>query len=566
MSKLKKITLKKAIKTLEIILGLCSLLFCIYIIDSLISINDWQDNKYVLLNDSWEVSINDNTYEDISLDNFTFNSVSKGDVITMKNKLPDRWNIIEGVLRLDVNKAAIRIYIEDELVYEYGYERMLSNKPVGSGYQFIDFPREYQGKDIQICMYVAEDHAFSSLKQIKIYEWKNAYKVLMTENRYPMFLGCFLFIFGLVTCFITICALVFSRKYIRILCISIFSSCIGLWTLCYYDVLLVFSIPLYLISPLEYITLYICPIPLLVYIWEDTKNVKYEFLKKLYWVILTVQIMATVVTLGLHVFDIVHCSTTLKYMQILIVVDLIYFVVVDIMNLKIKEGIDKLFVIGMLLVIVCVSYDLIGYSINRYMGINIANVKGVTSIGVVIFVFVLIGSFYIKLTKSLMQEAERNSLIRRAYTDELTQIYNRRYCMEFMEKIREEKDYDYTIVCFDLNNLKTVNDTYGHARGDILIKSAADVISATFKERGVVARMGGDEFIAILNTSVQNEIDELMENFQSNICRKNQEIENLNMSIAYGYASCNDQKYDIEKLYQIADNYMYENKKKMKAV
>lgn len=566
MSKLKNITFKKVIKTLGIIYGMLSLALWIYVVDSLISINDLKDNEYVLLNDSWEVSINDNIYEEVSLDAFTFNSVNKGDEITMKNKLPDEWNLIEGVLRLHISKAAASIYIEDELVYEYGYDRMAKNKTVGSGYQFIDFPGEYQGKAIEIRMSVAEDQAFSSLETVRIYEWKNVYKVLMTENRYPMFLGCFLFIFGIVTCFITICALTFSGKYVRMLCISIFSSCIGLWTLCYYDVLLIFSIPLYSISLLEYISLYLAPIPLLVYVKEDVRNVKYEFLKKLYWVILTVQVAATVIALYLHAFDIVHCSATLKYMQLLIVVDLLYFLVVDTLNLKIKEGTDKLFIIGMLLVVACISYDLIGYCLNRYLGINIVKIKGMTSIGVVIFVFVLIGSFYIKLTQSLMQEAERNSLIKRAYTDELTQIHNRRYCTEYMEAIREKKSYDYTIICFDLNNLKTVNDTYGHARGDILIKSAADVIAATFEGHGVVGRMGGDEFIAILNTSAQDEIDGLIENFQSNMNRKNQEIENLNMSIAYGYATCNGSQYDIEKMYQIADNRMYEHKKKMKSV
>ena len=50
-----------------------------------------------------------------------------------------------------------------------------------------------------------------------------------------------------------------------ILCISLFSVCIGLWTLCYYNVLLIFTMPLYTISLLEYLSLYLAPIPLIIY-------------------------------------------------------------------------------------------------------------------------------------------------------------------------------------------------------------------------------------------------------------------------------------------------------------
>ena len=78
--------------------------------------------------------------------------------------------------------------------------------------------------------------------------------------------------------------------------------------------------------------------------------------------------------------------------------------------------------------------------------------------------------------------------------------------MEYMNKIKESGNSDYTIICFDLNDLKITNDTYGHARGDILIKSAAEVIKDTFEPHGVVARIGGDEFISILNTTLPEEV------------------------------------------------------------
>ena len=164
-----------------------------------------------------------------------------------------------------------------------------------------------------------------------------------------------------------------------------------------------------------------------------------------------------------------------------------------------------------------------------------------------------------------MEEAERNSLLKSAYTDELTQLHNRRYCSEHMMQINEQKAEDFTVVCFDLNNLKVINDTYGHAKGDVLIKSAADVIGKTFEEHGFVGRMGGDEFIAVILTSAKKEIEALVEEFQKNIEKKNLEVADLNMSISFGYASSDElPEKDIEKIYQKADDRMYEYKKEYK--
>ena len=168
------------------------------------------------------------------------------------------------------------------------------------------------------------------------------------------------------------------------------------------------------------------------------------------------------------------------------------------------------------------------------------------------------------MTQKMMEQKERDFLIKSAYTDELTQLHNRRYCMEYMNKLKEERNFRYTVVCFDLNNLKTVNDTYGHAKGDVLIRSAAEVIAETFGSYGVVARMGGDEFVAVIGTADEEKLVFLMEEFMQNIARKNRTVRDLNMSIAYGYASGSQSDSDIEKVYQIADDHMYEKKKQMK--
>ncbi len=561
----KKPTRKTVIKAALIVYALFSVYFTTRFIDGLLSSEYSAVSRYLTLNDAWDIAINDDSFQNVSLDTFRFAPVKKGDTITMERTFPANTDCIGHALLLQIKQAAVTVSIDGEPIHQYGQERIERNKTVGSGYLPVDLPDDYAAKTLKLQFTVAENKAFSSFEPIRVYEWKNIYRIILTENRIPLFLGCFLTIFGLVTCCITFLAMLFSQKFTRILCISLFSVCIGLWTLCYYNVLLIFTMPLYTISLLEYLSLYLAPIPLIIYMREDAFALKRPAICTIYWVLFAVQLLATSVFLALHTIDLVHCAATLKYMQVLILCHLIFSAVVEFMNLRIsRQLIHRLFLIGMLVLSGSVCYDLVFYYFNRYLGIAISSTKGIASVGLVIFIAMLLISFYLDMTQKMMQEKERDFLIKSAYTDELTQIHNRRYCMEYMTRVREMENPDYTVFCFDLNNLKTTNDTYGHAQGDILIRSAADVIINAFEPHGIVARMGGDEFIAIAETNNPEEISAMIREFRDNIAQKNEEIPDLHLSIAFGYASCSPKEYNIEKIYQIADDLMYENKQKMK--
>lgn len=169
-------------------------------------------SKHILLDDHWDITINDKVYKDVSLSELKFPAVEKGDVVVMQRQLPKDWDMIEGALRLHIRHSAVKMYIQDKQVYEYGYGRLKANKTVGSGFQFINFPNQYKGKKLTITLYVAENHAFSKFDAIQLYEWDHAYRAFLTENRLPMFLGSFLVIFGLSVLMITAIALLFSRK------------------------------------------------------------------------------------------------------------------------------------------------------------------------------------------------------------------------------------------------------------------------------------------------------------------------------------------------------------------
>lgn len=556
---------KNVLKLVWILYIIINIIVWIPVIDGLFTSDYESTSNCVSLNGNWDVMINNEVYHNVSLNDFRFEAVDAGDKIVMERILPSYWDIVEGTLRLHIRHSAVRMYIDGRQIYEYGYDRMRKNKTVGSGYQFINFPDKYRGKTIRLELEIDEQNAFTKFDPIQIYGWENAYRVLLTENRIPLFLGGFLTVFGLCILLITAFALVVSTKYIRFFCIAAFCICLGLWTLCYYNIVIVFAMPLYTVSLVEYMTLYLSPLPLIIYMYGHVKDLKSKVLKVIYWILFTVQLVFDVVFIGLHSMDIVHCASVLQYFQVLIICHLIYFMLIDLRNLKSSQLMSRLYLIGLLVVAVCIGYDLFAYYEERYYGAPIASFRGLSALGMMFLVFILIISFYMNLAHKMMQDAERSLLLKSAYTDELTQLHNRRYCSERMVQLNEDKTAEYTVISFDLNNLKTVNDTYGHAKGDILIKSAADVIGKTFEKQGFVGRMGGDEFLAVLLTADKDRIEGLMEQFKTNILKKNQEVEDLDMSISCGYASSKEiEDRDIEKIYQKADDRMYEDKKQYK--
>ena len=146
-----------------------------------------------------------------------------------------------------------------------------------------------------------------------------------------------------------------------------------------------------------------------------------------------------------------------------------------------------------------------------------------------------------------------------AETDPLTGFANRYSYNKFLAS-KTDLEHSTCIFMLDINNLKFVNDTYGHDKGDELIKNSSLAIKETFMDMNGknCYRLGGDEFIAIMDNIKEEEIEEYLKKFR-------QKQMYYAVSIAIGYAYTSDiSKEGYENLMIEADKRMYENKKEMK--
>jgi diguanylate cyclase (GGDEF)-like protein len=115
---------------------------------------------------------------------------------------------------------------------------------------------------------------------------------------------------------------------------------------------------------------------------------------------------------------------------------------------------------------------------------------------------------------------------------------------------------------FDIDRLKHVNDHYGHAEGDKLITSVAAILKKCFREIDVVARIGGDEFVAILQ-DINTEGAEIIKNRikqQIEIHNQSGQESHLQISFSIGYAVGETSEDSIEEMMKNADEQMYIDK------
>lgn len=149
-----------------------------------------------------------------------------------------------------------------------------------------------------------------------------------------------------------------------------------------------------------------------------------------------------------------------------------------------------------------------------------------------------------------------------AYTDELTRVLNRK---GFFERACSQFSAQHDSNClhifyFDIDNLKPINDQFGHQRGDKVLTCFAEQLAAMFDNKGLVARFGGDEFVVMVQDDGSFDAAETMKALSARVQSSQVGVEIL---YSAGYATASSSQLDIkmlESLISIADKKMYQNK------
>jgi diguanylate cyclase (GGDEF)-like protein/PAS domain S-box-containing protein len=145
-----------------------------------------------------------------------------------------------------------------------------------------------------------------------------------------------------------------------------------------------------------------------------------------------------------------------------------------------------------------------------------------------------------------------------SYHDQLTGLYNRRYFEDELNKLDNPSNYPLTIVMADMNGLKLVNDSLGHAIGDELLKKVADVLKRGWGRNSTIARLGGDEFVVLLPRTGLKETEQIIRHI--NKIAIQEKVENVDISISFGYETKTTKSESIQDVFKKAEDNMYKKK------
>jgi diguanylate cyclase (GGDEF)-like protein len=175
--------------------------------------------------------------------------------------------------------------------------------------------------------------------------------------------------------------------------------------------------------------------------------------------------------------------------------------------------------------------------------------------------FLLFFVSYIFLIKNITisnSEKELNEMSEKSNIDELTKLFNRTYLSEI--KLEHDKDSYLSVIAIDGNNIKKINDSFGHPIGDEAIKHISSSMKIIFRENDYLFRVGGDEFVVILMNCQFDKAKELGDKLKENIEQKPFIINELSISISMGVVEKND-NMTIDEALKLADIQLYEDKK-----
>ena len=140
-------------------------------------------------------------------------------------------------------------------------------------------------------------------------------------------------------------------------------------------------------------------------------------------------------------------------------------------------------------------------------------------------------------------------------TDSLTQLFNRNYIIDVLEKNNKPIQ---CIALLDIDHFKDVNDTFGHLMGDTVLKKVSSTIKNSIRPQDFVGRYGGEEFLILIDTDSSEIAQQVAERIRSNVEQMSWANHQFKITISIGVAMSS--KVDSDLLLAEADSLLYQAK------
>lgn len=541
---------------------------CLFTIVAIALFSTWvqkhlTSDQVVLLNKGWNVQIDKEKYHKVNLEDFHFGVLSRGDTLIMTTTLPEYTG--SKCLTAQNQRAWLEVYVgEDENpLFSFGKNEYERGEMIASGYMWVELPESASGQKLTMVYHVLRNNAFSSVWVPRLGNTVSIVRDTYGSVAAQIWLCLFFIMLGLLMIVISLPFCFKYREVHRFLYIGIFGVLTGIWVLTYNYAIDVVS-PNYMMNTyIEYVCLYLMPIPLLIFFIEIVEG---KWKKHLFGSMAIIDFVFCTIALFLQWNHIVAFWDSLNPFHLLVVIELLAGVLLLLRTFREKELENQYLLLGFLIVLVTALWDVGLYRIQRFLGTGAAFMKlWNLTYSLMVMILCMIISSMIHLFERIKLKNTEEVLERLAYQDSLTGLYNRAKITECVDEIDRSQERDYALISMDLNSLKYYNDTKGHEHGDRYLCCFAQCLSSFWKGKGITGRIGGDEFIVLLPHTKQDAAEQLMEQFLQVLSQENERQADLKMETAYGIAyGQEDQAENVREAYRLADARMYEMKRGMK--
>jgi diguanylate cyclase (GGDEF)-like protein len=471
-----------------------------------------------------------------------------------------------------------RIQIDGKPLYRYWPQMdRLSGKSYGTSYHIVKVPVNFSGKRVQVFIYPKYKDNSCFFSEMCIGQTGVYYRMFLKQHVVAFMICLLIMNIGLVMILISSqqWSLDSGAAY-SLMSLGTLSVMIGLWSSLQTNMPQMFLGFTPFFHLLEYSLMLFMPYPAIQY-----ANYIIERPRKIYSLIMLTAIIAGELTClistltGFRDFHecipLIHAVVLLGFviLIIMLVKDYMYRRSIQYKDKKVKINMPVVF--GFAFFILSTLTDLVLYATNGGMSKDPGRYM---RIGALVNTSILMGFTIDLMLKNMKIAGETEAIKKMAYTDALTNMPNRTAYLKSEAVVQNDllagRIKRVMVVQFDVNNLKKVNDKFGHSCGDQFIIKASDVLSRSFGNKGECFRVGGDEFTAFI--TIKDETDpevlfrQLRANMEALLSESNDKPGTLvPLTIASGFSVYDGNNIiTIENAEVIADQNMYADKKHMK--
>lgn len=511
--------------------------------------------------DEWQINVENNSYSHVQLPSYIQN-VTLGNTLILSKKLPS--NIDEhNYLYFRASHQKVKIYVDDKLVYSFGWnDNRLFSKSPACVWVVVPLESNQSNDQLRIELVGVYENYANRINNIYIAD-KSAIIHDIVSKRLGSILICFvLVIIGMSMIAITV-ILRKSKITASLQRLGFLAVLIGVWSACVTNTLQILYNNVYFLLNLEFF-LFNLLLPFFLWFLLSFKHYsEQKWINLIFWMSI-VQFMAIE---GLQLIGIADYLESIVVTHIIMIFGIGYIIVTGVWDIFHKHATSevKVLILSVILLMIFIGIDII-----RFYQLTNMDEGFYTRIGTLIFIGTWGAEVIRNMSNRFVYIARTKALETLAYEDLMTGLKNRTAFEEWMNAYGSNtNEEDVYIITFDMNGLKSINDNYGHMKGDQALVIIAKIIKNAFTPMGITYRIGGDEICVILSKASLIHTDEVKKKLQiieEKVDKASKDLA-IEFSVAVGYAKVSSKENkDIFEAYKEADSRMYVKKQEMKQV